>query len=236
MMNEEPASPEQRCPVCRGAIPLGDLPEKCPHCSHRLGATHAGFFADMLRPFFLYFTIRGRATRREYWSFSLTFGVLDTLLSIYFSGMLMIAPLIARCEVPNKFADILLWGGGISGALWLLLFVPYCTVTARRLHDINYSAWWMGASVVINFLTYVTVALIIEEVASVLELPRILDGDLTRQTMAELLERVIAPWRSLAEVLGLLGNALGILIFVFCLLDSQRGSNKYGPSSKYPET
>ena len=41
----------------------------------------------------------------------------------------------------------------------------------------------------------------------------------------------MGPWVGLA---ALVSYPLVILIFVLSLLDSKRGSNKYGPSAKYP--
>ena len=44
------------------------------------------------------------------------------------------------------------------------------------------------------------------------------------------MQSVMSPWM----LLGIVVYPLGILVFVLTLLDSKRGSNKYGPSAKYP--
>lgn len=44
------------------------------------------------------------------------------------------------------------------------------------------------------------------------------------------MQTVKSPWM----LLGIVVYPLGILLFVLTLLDSKRGSNKYGPSAKYP--
>ena len=44
------------------------------------------------------------------------------------------------------------------------------------------------------------------------------------------MQSVMSPWM----LLGIVVYPLGILLFVLSLLDSKRGSNKYGPSAKYP--
>ena len=44
------------------------------------------------------------------------------------------------------------------------------------------------------------------------------------------MQSVMSPWM----LLGIVIYPLGILLFVLTLLDSKRGSNKYGPSAKYP--
>ena len=69
-----------------------------------------------------YAVFDGRATRKEYWLFvllyiilAIVFGVLDALLS---SSILLIL-------------------------LGVALFIPNVAVIVRRLHDINFSGWWI---------------------------------------------------------------------------------------------
>jgi uncharacterized membrane protein YhaH (DUF805 family) len=88
-----------------------------------------------------YATFSGRATRSEYWFFTLFYSlvILATFwLSIIFDNEL--------------FAFLTL-------AIWLALFLPAISVLVRRLHDTGKSGWWywlslvpFGAIVVIVFL------------------------------------------------------------------------------------
>lgn len=64
----------------------------------------------------------GRATRREYWSFAIMTSVCASFLWVF------------------------------SFLFLLLCIIPYIAVTARRMHDINKSGWWMLCPVAGFFL------------------------------------------------------------------------------------
>ena len=81
-----------------------------------------------------YATIEGRASRSEYWWFTLfsalggiLFYVIDAVLGWQFGE-------------PDIFGN----RAGVLNLLFrLALLVPIVCVTARRLHDVNRSGWWM---------------------------------------------------------------------------------------------
>ena len=81
-----------------------------------------------------YATIEGRASRSEFWWFTLflvlggiLFDVLDTVLGWQFGE-------------PDIFGN----RPGVLNLLFnLAVLVPIVCVTARRLHDVNRSGWWM---------------------------------------------------------------------------------------------
>ena len=81
--------------------------------------------------FKLYFCFSGRASRREFWSF--TFFVFIIALGISFTEIL-IAPDIALFS-PMGSTPLAFW--------FILCFMPMLSVSARRLHDIDFSAWWL---------------------------------------------------------------------------------------------
>jgi len=68
----------------------------------------------------------GRARRKEYWFFQLTF----FLISI----ALMISEFILGWSSPESY-------GILSGLFTLAMLIPNIAVTVRRLHDIDRSAW-----------------------------------------------------------------------------------------------
>ena len=81
-----------------------------------------------------YAVSKGRASRSEFWWFFLFvllgqvfFEILDRLFGFQFGD-------------PDIF-------GGQPGVLKMLfnfsILIPYINVTARRLHDVNRSGWWM---------------------------------------------------------------------------------------------
>ena len=71
-----------------------------------------------------YFCFKGRAHRKEYWSFTLPFFI---YLVFYFS------------YTTDASSDNL---AGILSIVYLALLIPEFAVLFRRLHDINYSGWW----------------------------------------------------------------------------------------------
>ncbi|ATF10043.1 DUF805 domain-containing protein [Candidatus Enterovibrio altilux] len=81
-----------------------------------------------------YAVLKGRARRKEYWTFilfnmffSLLLGQVDSMLGLF------------KTEV----------GIGTLGIIYAItVFVPTLAVTVRRLHDANHSGWWALLSLV----------------------------------------------------------------------------------------
>ena len=85
-----------------------------------------GFQESVVRCLRKYATFRGRATRAEYWWFSL----FNTLL-----GMVVYAAV--QHLMGTEAAD------GAASIVQLALFLPMLAVGVRRLHDIDFRGWWM---------------------------------------------------------------------------------------------
>ena len=81
--------------------------------------------------FSLYFSFAGRASRKEFWSF--VFFIFLIAIGLGFAEIL-IAPDIALFS-PLGSTPLTLW--------FILCFMPMLSVSARRLHDIDFSAWWL---------------------------------------------------------------------------------------------
>ncbi len=82
----------------------------------------------------------GRASRSEYWWFTLF-----TIL-VYFGGIIVIAIIagILGAILPQTAQAVIT---GIISLVFFLgllaLIIPHLSLTFRRLHDINNSAWWL---------------------------------------------------------------------------------------------
>jgi uncharacterized membrane protein YhaH (DUF805 family) len=72
-----------------------------------------------------YVNFKGRATRKQFWMFVL----INILISI---GLQIIEAILG-------FVDMEL----LSGLYGLAVLLPGLAITARRLHDVNKSAWWL---------------------------------------------------------------------------------------------
>lgn len=75
-----------------------------------------------------YAVFSGRASRSEYWWWALFDFLGFFLISIFDNAIFDISPKE--------------WGP-FSALFWLITFLPYFAVTARRLHDINRTGWWV---------------------------------------------------------------------------------------------
>ncbi|MFD1805540.1 DUF805 domain-containing protein [Pasteurella oralis] len=76
-----------------------------------------------------YVTFSGRAGRKEFWMFTLIQFIIIVLLFIV--------------DINNGTYNSDVEMGLLSGIYILLTFLPTLAVTARRLHDMNHSAWWL---------------------------------------------------------------------------------------------
>jgi uncharacterized membrane protein YhaH (DUF805 family) len=86
-----------------------------------------------LAPWKKYAQFSGRASRKEYWTFSLLNG------AIYLAFVIANA-LLDRGGEPSPL------GALVSFAyigFWLATFVPSLAVSVRRLHDTDRSGWWL---------------------------------------------------------------------------------------------
>ena len=80
-----------------------------------------------------YATIEGRASRSEYWWFTLFYYLGSFLASALDAGLGW------QFGEPNMFAD---QPGVLDVLFTFAILVPFVCVTARRLHDVNRSGWW----------------------------------------------------------------------------------------------
>ena len=84
------------------------------------------------------FDFNGRATRTQYWMFAL----FNILVFIVLLGLIAV---LGGKESGNAIASIL----GVVYFLYALVqIIPGIAIGIRRLHDINYSGWWLLISFV----------------------------------------------------------------------------------------
>lgn len=109
-----------------------------------------------------YANFEGRASRSEYWLFHMVFQLLSMLLFVplFFVAFFAIIGLFRGTSTFSTIGLIAL----VVGVLLLIILcfamiVPSIAVTARRLHDVGYSGWYMliglipmGSLVVFAFL------------------------------------------------------------------------------------
>ena len=79
-----------------------------------------------------YFRFSGRASRRELWMFAL-FSFIFAIVSFILDWLLIFALRNATFY----------YGGAVYGLYLIAMLVPSLAVQARRLHDVDRSAWWL---------------------------------------------------------------------------------------------
>ncbi|MDE6464569.1 MAG: DUF805 domain-containing protein [Muribaculaceae bacterium] len=87
---------------------------------------------------------RGRATLGQYWWVYLMLYLFDTAYGTV-AGLLACIPLLSveNGDVGLESFVLLFVLIGFRGLLWLLTFVPYLSLSVRRLHDIGRSGKWL---------------------------------------------------------------------------------------------
>ena len=99
-----------------------------------------GFGEAVKSCFNKYFDFKGRARRAEYWYFSLFVILVSTAFSVL--DLLIIG---VSYDYYNNYGVF----GFAELIFTLATIIPGISVTFRRLHDINRSAWWLLLSLVI---------------------------------------------------------------------------------------
>lgn len=89
-----------------------------------------GFPEAVRRGFKNYFNFHGRATRAEYWWWTLFSGAYE-LAFVVIALMIQFAT-----DTDFPLPLLVLWGAGLS------ILIPSLALGARRLHDVNRSGWW----------------------------------------------------------------------------------------------
>ena len=85
-------------------------------------------FVDVVKR---YVDFNGRATRSEFWYFTLANAILGFILGIILGISGLISPSLAYLLVL------------LIVLFFLALLLPSLSLTVRRLHDTNKSAWWL---------------------------------------------------------------------------------------------
>ncbi|ULG71403.1 DUF805 domain-containing protein [Macrococcus brunensis] len=162
------------------------------------------------------FKMRGRARRKEYWVPQLFNGLIVFALSLIFSfvdsAMGFSTDMMANDQMTNvSFAK----PSDIANGIWtLIILIPSFTLLARRLQDININGWWA----LVPNLGGIVFA--IGMVATILIFA------MGGAESAPLIILIIG---------GFIVFITAIVFFVFTVLDSKPGPNKYGEDPKKNE-
>ena len=204
--------------------PQQQMPPQMPQYQPRVTARPMmGFIEAVKTCLRKYCNVKGRARRSEYWWFVL-FVALVTLLGSFLFPLL----LAWMGQGDGKTAFIIFMA--LLTLLIIVLLIPSYSAMTRRLHDTGRSGWWVAAQLVCS-LTYMT--------SYATAMYPYLDK-LTSSTDPFTLSAIVTQAMqnspvagTLMSVCGMGSTILGLVVFIFTLLDSKWGENKYGPSPKY---
>ncbi len=165
--------------------------------------------------FHKYADFSGRAQRSEYWWWALfgllggiTFGLLDAAL---FGMGPFIAPQPFNISQPFNTSQFF----GILGIIFFLItFLPYIAVTARRLHDIDKSGWWQIMPLLLPIVLF-----------AVLDMLSVLIVFVNNGNEALATAIGIAVW----VIAGTASNIAFIVLIVWLATKGTQGDNSFGP-------
>ncbi len=201
---------------------------RCPACTKEVApdpksSLWAHFTSCMRR----YACFKGRATRKEYWSFIL-FNIIFSIpagLGLGITLLMNVFPTAMQLEYTEsqeasqaleaKMAEMtslkgMLEAGGsvqifciLTIVVGYLFMLPLLGVTIRRFHDVGFAGYIPTLSLIMGIVMQ--------------------SLDIFFNFKSEEI-----------TLLTIITGVLSVIILVFSLLDSEKGSNKYGPSSKFP--
>jgi uncharacterized membrane protein YhaH (DUF805 family) len=163
-----------------------------------------GFGDAIASCFNKYANFSGRAPRSEYWWWFLFVVLISAGIGII-GGVL---------DVTTGHKVV---GAALRGLLDLFVLLPNLAVGVRRLHDLNRSGWWMGASIILSlFILILVIPIAIRMAENHANGISSIDG---------------IPMAAIAviAILGLVEMVIGLMIFIWFLLRGTNGSNRFGP-------
>lgn len=202
---EVPAAVLGECPHCKTTLVGAEVPAVCPHCGKHLHPGTESLWENAVYAFKQMFNFRGRATRREFWSYYLFSWLVAFALNLLGSIGEVITP-DGNEAVPLPVAIVLMVVGLLLLLFQLSLILANLAVAVRRLHDTGHSGWWAVAPLACLLLLIPGVFL-----AGSAHDPGMMVGIF-----------------ALVAALGILG--FGLYLLIQMLMPSQCGPNKYGPS------
>lgn len=170
----------------------------------------------LFRPLLRYADFKGRASRGEFWLFSLSQGVWYAFLS----GLAVSA--MSQGDTARASPGVLIAAGLIAVSVFGLI-VPNYSVLVRRLHDTGRGAVWLlllAPSIASASLTLATVGTAV--------------GSVGLGASREVFVGTMLAGLGTAGMLGLAGMLGQMVMGVLILLPGTRGENRFGPDPRDP--
>lgn len=165
-----------------------------------------GFFEAVSQVIRKSFVFKGRARRKEFWSWSLFVALVAFVLAIVFCVVTVLSP------------DSVWWMMALLYLFALVVFFPSLSVTFRRLHDVGRSGWWYGG--------YYLVSVIVGLFVSIFTVASIAKGAETNDV-----EAMVGAGIAMS-IYGMVAFAYSVLLLIWSFTEGTEGPNKYGEDPK----
>lgn len=181
-----------------------------------------------------YAVFSGRATRAEYWWWVLAV-VIGSFVFSFVDGLIGSLLLEGEDGIAFSFFQVI---------FTLATLLPGLAVTARRLHDIGKTGWWVLVWYGILFLGWIPFAVglgivffaVLSLAVGEFNLEGLFEGNFGVGEDAGLI--LFGLFTLLAGILFALAVTLGVLIWsiIWLVRQGQPGPNPYGPDPRAPDT
>lgn len=224
------------CPHCKLALEGKSVPENCPGCGHGIQGHSKGLWGAFIYAIKNSFNWKGRATRTEFWGFYLFYYIINQAVNVIINALIpsdvnraleksaesddlgqIMEGFAAYFQDSIVFATLL-----FAIIIWLAFLFPFLAVSVRRLHDTGRSAF----AVIFGSVAYIAF------MGSFIWFIGVMMCNFADTEVME-------PCHMPDSMLSLMVNSLilfvmHIYLFIMMLIPSQKGPNKYGPSTVYP--
>lgn len=203
--------------------PESQMPPQMPQYQPRVTVRPMMGFLEAIKTCLKkYCNFKGRARRSEFWWFVLFLAIVYLLGSFVAGFLASFLGNVMDVEV-TKAAMI------IVTVIMLCFALPFLAALTRRLHDTNRSGFWVALFTLIALIYGVSYYILMWPIMDKMT-------SMDPYVLANQMTGVMLESPTLATMLSFGGMAflvMLIIMFVFSLLDSKWGENKYGPSPKY---
>ena len=155
------------CPKCSHELTGWTVPNQCPSCGYRLRPSSDSFWSYMLHSCRRMFSLRGRATRKEYWAFCVAMMPAFFLwMFLFIAGVVYLSMELVATEFDLKqFMEIWPSIGLYMVVLYGIFCIPWFFLYGRRLHDLGMSAWWGALILTVSLGSMYTIIPLVQDIA-----------------------------------------------------------------------
>lgn len=158
------------------------------------------------------FNFKGRASRSEFWWFSLFLLVLELLVFVLGSGVILVIVFSIEGFIPADISSITFAAPAVVinyaiNIIIIAIYVANIPISIRRLHDVNKSAWW----VILWYLCYAFLYVVVE---------------IYPANFASIDHNHLGAW--LCFLILCLWIIWAIVLLVFCVKKGTQGNNRFG--------